>query len=153
MARPGRPERNRTARSFRQLRRFHHVINSDKVFGTHTGRHSVLICTSANCASSGRTGAREQEGKVAEESTAELLRENLTEYGLVRILAREAIAPELVRKLPAEEAARAVQRAKAPLGTGPRGAKKAKKSKKAARFSKKARNSAPKLHGTAQSGS
>src|SRR5258708_26125484 len=37
MARPGRPERNRTARSFRQLRRFHHVINSDKVFGTHSG--------------------------------------------------------------------------------------------------------------------
>src|SRR5258708_13405240 len=36
MARPGRPERNRTARSFRQLRRFHHVTNSDKVFGTHT---------------------------------------------------------------------------------------------------------------------
>src|SRR5271163_1111497 len=36
MARPGRPERNRAARSFGQLRRFHHVINSDKVFGTHT---------------------------------------------------------------------------------------------------------------------
>src|ERR1700682_504379 len=36
MARPGRPERNRTARSFRQLSRFHHVINSDKVFGTHS---------------------------------------------------------------------------------------------------------------------
>src|SRR6202049_4089044 len=35
-ARPGRPERNRAARSFRQLRRFHHGINSDKVFGTHT---------------------------------------------------------------------------------------------------------------------
>src|ERR1700760_3085810 len=35
MARPGRPERNRTARSFRQLRRFHRFINSDKVFGTH----------------------------------------------------------------------------------------------------------------------
>src|SRR5258706_9307900 len=35
MARPGRPERNRAARSFGQLRRFHHVINSDKVFGTH----------------------------------------------------------------------------------------------------------------------
>src|SRR6266446_3089136 len=35
MARPGWPERNRAARSFRQLRRFHHVINSDKVFGTH----------------------------------------------------------------------------------------------------------------------
>src|ERR1700694_1004388 len=30
-----RPERNRTARSSRQLRRFHHVINSDRVFGTH----------------------------------------------------------------------------------------------------------------------
>src|SRR5258707_15053479 len=35
MARQGRPERNRTARSFRQLRRFHRVINSDKVIGTH----------------------------------------------------------------------------------------------------------------------
>src|ERR1700676_4801534 len=35
MARPGWPERNRAARSFRQLRRFHHVINSDKVLGTH----------------------------------------------------------------------------------------------------------------------
>src|ERR1700686_2166734 len=34
MARPGRPERNRAARSFGQLRRFHHVINSNKVFGT-----------------------------------------------------------------------------------------------------------------------
>src|SRR6266849_2930311 len=33
MARLGWPERNRAARSFRQLRRFHHVINSDKVFG------------------------------------------------------------------------------------------------------------------------
>src|SRR5258708_27425144 len=36
MARPGWPERNRAVRSFRQLRRFHHVINSDKVFGTHS---------------------------------------------------------------------------------------------------------------------
>jgi transposase len=35
MARPGRPERNRAARSFCQLRRFHYVINSNKVFG-HT---------------------------------------------------------------------------------------------------------------------
>src|ERR1700722_2832240 len=40
MARPGRSERNRAVRSFRQLRRFHHVINSDKVFGTH--RSSTL---------------------------------------------------------------------------------------------------------------
>src|SRR5258707_2877051 len=37
MARLVRQERNRTVRSFRQLRRFHHVINSDKVFGTHNG--------------------------------------------------------------------------------------------------------------------
>src|SRR5450631_535936 len=41
MARPGRPERNKAARSFRQLRRFHHVINWDKVFGTHNGRIDV----------------------------------------------------------------------------------------------------------------
>src|SRR5258705_10774976 len=38
MARPGRPERNRAARSFRQLRRFHHGINSNKVFGIHNGK-------------------------------------------------------------------------------------------------------------------
>src|SRR3984957_19053904 len=43
MARPGRPERNRAARSFGQLRRFHHGINSDKVFGTHTGLNKPPI--------------------------------------------------------------------------------------------------------------
>src|ERR1700722_8781323 len=32
MARSGRPERNRTDRSLPQLTRFHHVINSNKVF-------------------------------------------------------------------------------------------------------------------------
>src|SRR4030081_321269 len=60
MARPGRPERNRTARSFRQLRRFHHVINSDKVFGTHRSfviaplsrfsryHYSVLVVSDGN---------------------------------------------------------------------------------------------------------
>src|SRR6266550_3392387 len=42
MARPGRPERNRTARSFRQLRRFHHVFNSDKVFGTHRATPQLM---------------------------------------------------------------------------------------------------------------
>src|SRR5450631_3099429 len=31
----GWPERNKATRSFRQFRRFHHVINSNKVFGTH----------------------------------------------------------------------------------------------------------------------
>jgi hypothetical protein len=35
MARSGRPVRNRVARSFRQLRQFHHLINPDEVFGTH----------------------------------------------------------------------------------------------------------------------
>src|ERR1700686_2830690 len=35
MARSRRPKRNTKARSFRQLRRFHHVINPDSVFGTH----------------------------------------------------------------------------------------------------------------------
>src|SRR6202163_4036215 len=43
MARPGWPERNKAARSFRQLRRFHHVINSDKVFGTHNDDVRALV--------------------------------------------------------------------------------------------------------------
>jgi hypothetical protein len=43
MARPGRPERNRAARSFRQLRRFHHVINSDEVFGTHNSVRAYVF--------------------------------------------------------------------------------------------------------------
>jgi hypothetical protein len=47
---------------------------------------------------------------AAEASTAKLLRQNLTEHGLVRILAREDIAPELFRELPVEDAARMVQR-------------------------------------------
>jgi feruloyl esterase len=41
MARPGRPERNKAARSFRQLRRFLHAINSNKVFGTHSRAYKV----------------------------------------------------------------------------------------------------------------
>ena len=32
------------ARSFRQLRQFHHVINSDKVFGTHS-QHTMVYLT------------------------------------------------------------------------------------------------------------
>src|ERR1700692_3725183 len=35
MARPARPERSRSARSSRQLSRFYHSINRDRVFGTH----------------------------------------------------------------------------------------------------------------------
>src|ERR1700739_3234312 len=54
MARPGRPERNRAARSFRQLRRFHHVINSDKAFGTHKPlSRPPKISASLGCVSTG----------------------------------------------------------------------------------------------------
>jgi hypothetical protein len=35
MARPGWPERTKAARSLGQFKRFRHVINSDKVLGTH----------------------------------------------------------------------------------------------------------------------
>src|SRR5882762_5272672 len=49
MARPGRPERNRAARSFRQLRRFHHGINSDKVFGTHSGYDPPRLQIAHDC--------------------------------------------------------------------------------------------------------
>jgi hypothetical protein len=35
MARPAPPERSRSARSSRQLSRFYHSINPDRVFGTH----------------------------------------------------------------------------------------------------------------------
>src|SRR5260370_41278342 len=37
MASPARPERSRSARSSRQLSRFYHSINPDRVFGTHKG--------------------------------------------------------------------------------------------------------------------
>jgi hypothetical protein len=40
----GQDGRNRAARSFRQLRRFHHVINSDKVFGTHRFKQLAVGC-------------------------------------------------------------------------------------------------------------
>src|SRR5258708_34778448 len=42
MARLVPPERNRAALSSRQLRRFHHVINSDKVFGTHSAERTTV---------------------------------------------------------------------------------------------------------------
>jgi hypothetical protein len=38
MARPGWQERTKAARSLGQFNRFRHVINSDKVFGTHRGK-------------------------------------------------------------------------------------------------------------------
>src|SRR6266849_9390185 len=48
MARPGRSERNRTAQSFRELRRFHHVINSDEVVGTHRSM-ALNVCLLGEC--------------------------------------------------------------------------------------------------------
>jgi hypothetical protein len=43
MARPARPERSRSARSSRQLSRFYHSINPDRVFGTQWhGRRQVI---------------------------------------------------------------------------------------------------------------
>src|ERR1700681_1827625 len=42
MARPARPERSRSARSSRQLSRFYHSINPDRVFGTH--KIGMLLC-------------------------------------------------------------------------------------------------------------
>src|SRR5664280_1054535 len=42
MARPRRPGRNTEALSFRQFRRFRHVINTDRVFDTHTGAADFL---------------------------------------------------------------------------------------------------------------
>jgi hypothetical protein len=41
--RRGRPARNREARSSCQLKRFRHIINPDKVFGTHS--HAYLYVT------------------------------------------------------------------------------------------------------------
>src|ERR1700692_75104 len=49
MARPARPERSRSARSSRQLSRFYHSINPDRVFGTHNGcRKPKLADTGGN---------------------------------------------------------------------------------------------------------
>ncbi len=42
MVRPTPPRRNTGVRSFRQLRRFHRVINSDKVLGTHSYIRSIV---------------------------------------------------------------------------------------------------------------
>src|SRR5450759_1559780 len=42
MARPAPPERSRSAQSSRQLSRFYHSINPDRVFGTHRVRNQDL---------------------------------------------------------------------------------------------------------------
>jgi 8-oxo-dGTP diphosphatase len=66
MARPGRPERNRAARSFRQLRRFHHVINSDEVFGTHRCLPCGYIEFHEDYLTAGRREVKEETGLAVE---------------------------------------------------------------------------------------
>src|ERR1700730_3241528 len=69
MARPKSPERNVVGRSFRQLRRFLHLINPDKIFGTQhrTVHHSAAIAESAIATStkvSEKVGARPRSAKA-----------------------------------------------------------------------------------------
>ncbi len=82
---------------------------------------------------------------MAEESTAAILQDKLTEYGLVRTLSRHDISPELVRMLSVDEAARLLQRGILYPGSTPKTAKKVKMAKKA----KKARLDAPRKVGRA----
>src|SRR6266436_1632270 len=52
MVRQGRPGRNGVARSFRQLKRFRHFSNSDRVFGTHRRRKIScrgVVATKSGC--------------------------------------------------------------------------------------------------------
>jgi hypothetical protein len=74
---------------------------------------------------------------MAEESTAAILQDKLTEYGLVRALSRQDISPELVSVLSVEEAARLLQRGMLYPGSTSKTAKKAKKVKKAKKAAKK----------------
>lgn len=76
---------------------------------------------------------------MAERSTASVLQNTLTEYGLSRTLARQDVSPQFVRAVSVEEAARQLQRQLRPR----RGvAKKAKaSSKKGAVYVVKARKS------------
>jgi hypothetical protein len=97
---------------------------------------------------------------MAEELTAEILQDKLTENGLVRALSRQDISPELVRRLSVDEAARLLQRDMLYLGSTPKTAKKAKKvkmakkakkaKKKMAKKAKKARSDGPRTGGNAR---
>jgi D-alanyl-D-alanine carboxypeptidase len=76
---------------------------------------------------------------LAEEPTAaELLQERLTERGLVRVLAQQDVAPEIVKEVPLEEAAQLIQQSFAP-SSAPRPTKKAKKAKAPVKKAKKAK--------------
>jgi hypothetical protein len=81
------------------------------------------------------------------ESTAAILQDKLTEYGLLRTLSQQDVSPELVRMLSIDEAARLLQRGMLYPGSTPKTAKKAKKVK-AAKKSKKVRSDASRKVGS-----
>ena len=70
--------------------------------------------------------SRSGEKSTAERSTASVLQNTLTEYGLARTLARQDVSPQFVRAVSVEEAARRLQRQFANGGAS----KKAKKASK-----------------------
>jgi hypothetical protein len=81
-------------------------------------------------------GAQGRGCKMAEVSTAEILQDRLTEYGLVRTLARQDISPDLVRRVSIEEAGQLLQRGMLYPGSTHKTAKKVKKAKKAKKAKK-----------------
>ena len=85
---------------------------------------------------------------MADESTAAILQEKLTEYGLIRSLSRQDISLELVRTLSVDEAARLLQRGLLYPGSTPKTAKKAKKVKMAKKAKKSRRSVTRKVGST-----
>jgi hypothetical protein len=94
---------------------------------------------------------------LTEKTTAELLQDRLTEHGLVRVLSRQDVSPDIVKELPLDEAARLVQQSfvpspvarpakKSAKKSGAKKVAKAKKSKKAAK-AKKSKKAAKKNGG------
>jgi hypothetical protein len=75
---------------------------------------------------------------MVDESTAEVLRDKLTEQGLVRELARQDISPRLIHMRSIEEAARALEKGIEHPSVTPELAKKVKNAKKANKVTHKA---------------
>src|SRR5258705_1800990 len=99
MARPGRQERNRTARSFRQLTRFHHGINSDEVFGTHS--MSQLSASPASTASAHAIGGRTMTFAVSAVSAmAGPVNLRSFRYGQPKTICKRSAKSQAVRDLP-----------------------------------------------------
>jgi hypothetical protein len=84
---------------------------------------------------------------MAGKSTAAILQNKLTEYGLARTLARHDVSPQLVRVMSVDDAARLLQRSMRPPGSASKAPKSAvKKSASGARplKAKKGRSEPPK---------